>query len=164
MGKYTLVFLLLFSSLFAFGKNFVDVGRGTMPLDPKKKCTSVKVGKRFESYKSGVDLSVSNRMTGSCQHYLSGQAIVTQDLNDNVYVGFGPGIGSLVEYKKGDWGTAQVATVEGVIGVKIPSSEKSPVTSHLEFGVTQPTYVFRNGTNHNLSRKPSMGLSLKLTY
>jgi len=163
MKKFCLAILLLFTVGFAAGENYFDVGGGTMPLFPDKKCTYISAGKRFQSYRSGVDFSVSHRVTSSCQNYISGSVLVTQNLTDNLYVGVGPGIGSMVNFNKGSWSTAQAATVEGVIGYKLPKGQ-SPITPHIQLGVTQPTHIFHNGTGKPLSRKPAFSLALNLTY
>ena len=162
MKKIFLIILLLCGSLFA-AENYFTVGGGTMPLQPDKSCTYLSAGRRYQSFKSGVDLSVSHRVTKSCQNYLSGQAYLTQNLTDNLSIGAGPGIGNYFQYKKGKWGSAQVATMDGYVRYEIPKGTL-PVTPSIQFGVTQPMYVFHNGTGGSLDKKPSLSLGLNLTY
>lgn len=163
MGKFVTIFILLFSSLFAASKNYFDIGGGTMPLDPRKKCSYVSVGKKFETYRGSVDLSATHRAASASQNYLSGQLLIKRNLTDHLYVGAGPGVGSLINYKAGRFTTVEMATVEGVVGYELPKGS-SKVTPHLQFGVTQPTYIFHNGTGKPLNKKPAFNLSLKLSY
>ncbi len=159
MKRVCLLFIFLFAVGFAAGQNYFDIGGGTMPLDPKKKCTYLSAGKRFRSDRSGVDLSVSHRITSSCDNYFSGRMLMTQNISNNFYLGMGPGVGSLTEYKRGKFDSAQAATMEGLIGYRLPHRG-----AHLQCGITQPTHIFHNGTGHKLSKKPALSFSLNMTY
>ncbi|MCP5470217.1 MAG: hypothetical protein H7A36_06935 [Chlamydiales bacterium] len=151
--------LLLPAALFA--NTYFDVGAGTMPLTSKKKTTYMAVGKRFETYRGSVDLSAGHQISSKCQNYFGVKGIVTHNLTDNLYIGAGPGIGIFTE-SPNKWGTASAATIEGVVGFKLP--ETTRIKPDLQFGVTQPMHVFHNGTGHKLNKGPAFTLSLKLRY
>ncbi len=164
MKKYFLLILLLFTVGFAApSETYFDLGAGTMPLQPKKKCTYMSIGKRVETYKGSVDLSLSHRITPSYQQYVWGRVMLTKNLNEHVYVGVGPGIGSFIDYKGGRFSTAEAMTLEGVFGVELPKGS-SRVTPKFEVGLSQPVVVFHNGTGRTFDPYPAVTASLKLTY
>jgi len=164
MNKLYIICLILLSTAgFAAGEGYFDIGGGTMPLDPTKTCTYMSTGRRFHIYKGKVDLSVAHHVTPSCQHYLSGQMLMTHHLTDHCSIGLGSGIGSLINYEGKQWRTAEAITVEATVSCQLPKGV-APITPALQCGMTQPVYLLHNRTQRSFSQKPACHFSLRFTY